>query len=1012
MKRWLLPSLGGLAGGLAGYSAIAASQSGTPTTSQIMWSVICTVVGVAVGFFTAAAGGLGIDRLRQEHQEERQAAAARRRVFFLSYHTADQTWAEWIAAVADVAGCHVVRQSWNFAAGEDLAARARESRAQTDQTIVLLSSAFLASPYSRDDWIDQLLTPGHDPLTVVRVDQCQIPGRLPMDVDLAGQSAVTAASLMLGAMGVRSPRTIRDAQITRNFPGSGPAVSNLPARNENFTNRQEVLEDLHRVLLAEARAGTSQACVLYGLGGVGKTQTAIEFAHRHGNHYDLIWWIRAEQSVGITDHLTWLARELGVGDFPEHNRTIAALWQELRQRDRWLLIYDNARNPRTLAPYWPPVDTGDVLVTSRHGAWGGYGIPMQVQPFASLDAVTFLRKRANVADERAAGDIAEALGCLPLALEQAAAYVEETQTSLESYRQLLAADHPGLLTAGHPQWYGGTVATTWAVSIAAACQEQPQARSALGILAFLASDDIPRDLLYRHADVLDGLLREVVADPVTYDLLLASLIGFSLINADPHRISIHRLVQQMIRNELSQDERTAFRACAVRLLVAAFPENPGDKAVWPVCSRLLPHVSGLVDSPACAELGVLLYRAGRYLHQRGDYPEAQRLLDRALVIRTSAPGDAAGALLEAETLAALSRVHYHTADLANARKFTERALELYRRKPGEGNQAVIENTIHLSRVLRELGDFDRAERVARELTQVAPPGPALAAARQVHGDALWRLGRLVQARDAYRAALAMLQGTSASSLYLASCHKHLGIVSAELGDLTTAEHELRSARTLLVKDYDEDNADVIDVDNHLAGVLCRTARPAEARALLEHVIQVREKLVGPHPDLAGSLQRYGAALAALGDYSTAIDTLQRAQTMFAERSGANHPYVAEAGVALATVLRDAGKASDALERAEHALSIYTAAYGAEHPVTRQTRAFRDDLRAAAGKRTLRLRPAARSCPSMLSGYNLAASDEARPVILGRRMAMYRTAHSESASVVSWTQVTPLKLAFP
>lgn len=957
MKRWLIPSLGGLAGGLAGYSAIAASQSGTPTTSQIMWSVICTLVGATVGFFTAAAGGLGIDRMRKEHHEERQAAAARRRVFFLSYHTADQTWAEWIAAVASAAGCHVVRQSWNFAAGEDLAARGRETRAQTDRTIVLLSSAFLASSYSRDEWIGQLLAPGHDPLTVVKVEQCEIPGRLPVDVDLTGQPAATAASLMLAAMGVRSPTTTRDAQITRNFPGNGPAVSNLPARNENFTNRLEILEGLHRVLLAEAGAGTSQVCVLHGLGGVGKTQTVIEFAHRYGCHYDLIWWIRAEQAVGIADHLTWLARELGVGDFPEHSRMITALWQELRHRDRWLLIYDNARSPRALVPYWPPVGTGDVLVTSRHHAWGGYGTTVPVQPFAPVDAVTFLRKRANVADDRAAGDVAEALGCLPLALEQAAAYVEETQTSLESYRQLLAADHPGLLTAGHPQWYAGTVATTWAVSIAAACQEQPHARSALGILAFLAPDDIPRDLLLRHADVLDGPLREVVADPVTFDLLLASLIGFSLITADPHRISVHRLVQLMIRNELSQDERTAFRTGAIRLLIAAFPENSGDKAVWPVCSRLLPHVSGLVDSPACAELGGLLHRAGRYLHRRGDYPEAQRLLERALVIRTSAQEDAAGALPEAETLAALSRVYYHTADLANARKCTERALKLYRTTPDEGNQAVIENTVHLSRVLRELGDFDRAERVARELTQVAPPGLTLAAARQVHGDALWRLGRLEQARDAYRDALAMRQGTSASSLDLASCHKHLGIVSAELDDLATAEHELRGARALLVKDSDEDDADVIDVDNHLAGVLCRTGRPAEARALLEHVIQVREKLVGPHPDLAGSLQRYGAALAALGDYDAAIDTLQRAQTMFADRSGAGHPYVAEAGVALATVLRDTGKASDALERAEHALSVYATAYGAEHRATQQTRALRDELRAAAGRLALRPRPA-------------------------------------------------------
>ncbi len=952
----MVPSLGGLAGGVAGYAAIAGGLTGTPTTSQFTWSIVSALIGTLVGFFSAAAGNLGVERLRQEHQEhqeERQAQATRKLVFFLSYHTADQTWAEWIAAVAGMAGCHVVQQSWHFTAGEDLAARAQESRAQTDRVIVLLSSAFINSPYSRDDWIAQLLASGHDPLTVIKVEPCRVPERLKADVDLTAQSAATAASLVLAAVGVHSATGIQNEQITRNFPGRGPGVSNVPARNENFTDRIGILEDLNRVLLAEAEAGTSQVCVLYGLGGVGKTQTVIEFAHRFGSHYDVIWWIRAEQAVGITDHLTWLARELGIGHFAEHSRMIAALWQELRRRDRWLLIYDNARSPLALAPYWPQAGTGDVLVTSRHRAWGSYGTTVQVQPFAPRDAVTFLRKRGDAADEQAAGAVAEALGCLPLALEQAAAYVEETQTSLDSYRELLAADHPGLLAAGHPHWYGETVATTWAVSIATACQEQPQAQAALAVLAYLAPDDIPRHLLHEHSGVLDGSLRDVAADPVTYDLLLASLIGFSLITADSQRISVHRLVQLTIRNQLTPAERTAFRACAVRLLVAAFPDNSQDRAAWPACGRLLPHVSGLMDSPACGELGTLLDRAGRYLHRRGDYAEAQRFLERALAIRTSAARDAPAAQaptmpktpadLEAETLMALARVYYHTADLAKARRYTERALELYRAVAGEGTPPVIENTIHLSRVLRELGDFDGAERVARDLAKVAPPGPMLAAVRQVHGDALWRLGRLEEARSAYRDALIMRQSTAADPLDLATCHKHLGIVSAELGDLKTAEDSLRSGRALLLQDCDEDDPDVIDIDNHLADILRRTGRPEEARDLLVHVIQVRERIVGPHPDLAGSLQRYGATLAALGDYATATEALKRAQAMFADRMGADHPYVAEASVALAAVLRDAGEPSAALDQAEHALSIYTAAYGAKHRATRQARTLRDAL---------------------------------------------------------------------
>ena len=162
----------------------------------------------------------------------------------------------------------------------------------------------------------------------------------------------------------------------------------------------------------------------------------------------------------------------------------------------------------------------------------------------------------------------------------------------------------------------------------------------------------------------------------------------------------------------------------------------------------------------------------------------------------------------------------------------------------------------------------------------------------------------------------MRQSTAADLLDLATCHKHLGIVSAELGDLKTAEDSLRSGRALLLQDCDKDDPDVIDIDNHLADILRRTGRPEEARDLLVHVIQVRERIVGPHPDLAGSLQRYGATLAALGDYATATEALKRAQAMFADRMGADHPYVAEASVTLAAVLRDAGEPSAALDQAE------------------------------------------------------------------------------------------------
>ena len=170
--------------------------------------------------------------------------------------------------------------------------------------------------------------------------------------------------------------------------------------------------------------------------------------------------------------------------------------------------------------------------------------------FEPSDAITFLRKRGKTIEESAAGVVAQKLGYLPLALEQAGAYVDETRTSLEAYNGLLVANRKQLLALGQPSWYGGTVATTWTVSISRACEEQPQARDLLGLFAFLAPDDIPRRLVHEHAEVLSESLRPVASDPIQYDRALAALIGFSLVSADPHRIVIHRLIQLIIRDQL------------------------------------------------------------------------------------------------------------------------------------------------------------------------------------------------------------------------------------------------------------------------------------------------------------------------------------------------------------------------------------------------------------------------------------------------------------------------------
>ena len=896
-----------------------------------------------------------------------QRAEVRRPKIFVSYIAADSIWADWLAEALDLAGYNVVKQSWNFMAGEDLDRRAVETSDTSDCVILLISTAFTTSPYSSEDWATQLIgrVVKETQILVIKIE----PGELPVALinhsflDITNKVADSALAQLLDELGERglptrkAPLNLSDPTATRNYPGRGPEISNLPRRNENFTDRLGTLEAVRQILQQGQRSESLTACALHGMGGVGKTQTVIEFAHRFGSRYNIIWWIRAEHSASTADNLMWLARELGISEDTDQSQILFELWRELRDRGRWLLIFDNVESRRVIDRFWPPTGAGSILITSRNVAWSSLAKPIMVDVFESAAAITFLRKRSKTTEEPAASLVAEELGYLPLALEQAGAYVEETQTSLEAYADLFVANRqrlPQLMALGPPPEYNETVATTWTVSISRACEEQPHARDLLGLFAYLAPDDIPRRLLHEHAEVLSESLRPAMSDPIRYDRLLASLIGFSLVSADPLRIVIHRLVQLIVRDQLSPAEQVSYRSYAVKLLAAAFPKNSTDVATWSTCGRLLPHVLVSTESPGALlpeysrDVGAVLQAAGRYLHMRGDYTDALIFFERALEARTQPNG--ADRIEEAETLSSLGRLYYHLAYLENAQSVTERAISLYREVFDSGIVSVGENLIHLSRILRERGDLVAAEQVAREalriLDRVDGVAPSIiAGGQQVLGDVLWRRGQLADARDVFREALRIRRslGDNIVPIDLASSHKHIGIVSTELGELHVAEEQLQEANSLLLQHYNNNHPDVIDVDGHLADVLRKTGRLLQARALLEHVVQVREERLGDHPDVAGSLVRYGAVLRDLGEIERSVEVLDRAVQIFADRMGERHHYVADAKLALAESLRLSGDISRAHIEAADSLVIFEAAYGPSHSSTFRARRLLSEL---------------------------------------------------------------------
>ena len=488
-----------------------------------------------------------------------------------------------------------------------------------------------------------------------------------------------------------------------------PLVANLPPRNLVFTGRQDLLDQLQASLSPGQATAVVQPQAVHGLGGVGKTQLALEYAHRHRGDFDLIWWITAEQPAVIPGQLVALARRLGIPEAPQQAETVQLLWDELRQRDRWLLVFDNVEDAADVRPWWPP-DSGRVLVTSRSPTWTGLTavIPLDVLPRA--EAVAFLQRRLGSNDPALAA-LAVGLGHLPLALEQAAAYLDETAIDIGDYLGLLATHAGELFAAGRPTTTEQTIATTWTLALQRLREQAPAAEDLLTLCAFLAAEDIPRSLPAGHRDLLPERLAAAVASSPAYQQAVGQLRRYALVKTNGDALSVHRLVQLVVRDQLDPDQLQAWMSTALSLVHTAFPADPTDSATWPSCARLLSHALAVIDHAEAAganpETTVrLLNRAALYLWERADHDQARALLERALTAWEARLG--ADHPDTAATLNSLGLVFHDQGDLVAARTYHERALRIREIRPGPDDPDTGRSLNNLANVLRDLGDLDQA----------------------------------------------------------------------------------------------------------------------------------------------------------------------------------------------------------------------------------------------------------------------------------------------------------------
>jgi tetratricopeptide (TPR) repeat protein len=665
------------------------------------------------------------------------------REFFLSFTGADRPWAEWLLAELDTAGYSSVSQLRDFVAGGNFALDMDNAARRAKRTLGVLSARAMQAPYVRQEWAQRLAadpTGEQRSLVLVRVEPCEPEGMLRpvVYIDLVGLDEASArerlrdelAAVLRGqrlqtgtgrypgggsaaeVAGVRRPR----------FPTALPPVWNVPhRRNPLFTGRERALAMLAEQLRQGTAAAVTQA--IQGGGGIGKTALAAEYAYRHRSEFDAVWWVRAQEPATLVGDYASLAGAQGLPEGTQADQQLGALaarrW--LDTNERWLLVLDNAEAPHTatglLAPLArlvdliPPVLHGQVLVTTRDAGWEDLAELAELDVLDPPDAVRFLLERTattGTIDTSAAEEIAELLGYLPLALEQAGAYMREARIGLAAYRDRLRQFPVLTLARGRPRDRdpNDTVATTWQVSLERV-RPTPGAVGLLEVCAFLGPEEIPRELFGQRLDPPAEGLEVLAEDPFALDDAIAALRRFALVKADEQALSMHRLLQQIVRDRLDPPPTGAARVgVAVRLLDQGLPFGGyADPGLWPVCARLLPHALAATEHATQLEVeplsaAALLESAADYLHGRARYADARALHERALSIYEARLG--ADHPTTAVSLNNLADVLRAQGDLDGARRLHERALQIREARLGADHPATARSRQRLAEVVAAL----------------------------------------------------------------------------------------------------------------------------------------------------------------------------------------------------------------------------------------------------------------------------------------------------------------------
>jgi tetratricopeptide (TPR) repeat protein len=727
--------------------------------------------------------------------------------------------------------------------------------------------------------------------------------------------------------------------------------------NPLFTDRKRVLQLLSERLATNHSVVPVQA--LSGLGGIGKTQIAVEYAYRYRNTYRTVLWANADSRNSLISSYVALANDLNLPekDAEKQDIIVEAVKNWLDAHIQWLLILDNADNVAVVHDFLPvSLQTGRIILTTRSQVHGSIAQGIEVDRLGERESILFLLKRAKIVESSTRfaqlqeTDIADAkkvvdfLDGHPLALDQAGAYIEETGCSvidyLDHYRQQrrkLLQRRGKVGKQEHPE----SVALTLSLSFSKVKQSNPKAFKLLQFCAFLSPDAIPEQFLLDGTFNLIPALQTITGNSIELSELIGALRAYSLIqrNATAKMFSMHRLVQVVLRDEMEESEQRRWAEGAVRVVERLFP-GPRDIARWQVCEQYLPHAQQCISFISQYHITIpeaveVLKRIGWYLAERGRYREVEPLLQQAVEIC-----EQQWVLEHPNTMASTSTLawfYQQQGRYAEAEPLYQQVLAIREQQMGPTHPDTATSLNNLAVLYSFQGRYAEAEPLhQRALTireqQLGPMHPDTSTSLNNLAALYKEQGKYAEAEPLYQRALVICEQQPGPMYNTAHSLHNLAALYEAQGKYAEAEPLYQRALAIREQQLGPVHPDVADSLNNLAGLYQTLGRYAEAEPLYQRALNICEQQLGlMHPSTAASLNNLARLYYAQGKYAEAELLHQRALAIREQQLGPVHPSTAASLNNIAALYHAQGRYAEAEPLYQRALAIREQQLGPVHP---------------------------------------------------------------------------------